>query len=195
MAVSTAELFHEATKYTPEALRLRLGSLEFQDRPPPFKAYPGLERIALPKPTRDSLPGEAGGATPNLDELGRVLFLGNGVTAVARVPGEEEPELLRLRAAPSAGGMYPIELYLAIGPGSDLDPGLYAYDSSGPALTVLQTGDPMPALARLTAVEPSLARTTSRRRCRRARSSRTWRTPPRRWPASRPHQSARGLGT
>jgi len=60
-----------------------------------------------------------------LEELSFLLWATQGVTA--ELPGDESHEPTRLRAAPSAGGRYPLETYIAIRAGEGLDQGLYRY--------------------------------------------------------------------
>jgi len=60
-----------------------------------------------------------------LEELSFLLWATQGVTA--ELPGDESHEPTRLRAAPSAGGRYPLETYIAIRSVEGLDPGLYRY--------------------------------------------------------------------
>ena len=64
-------------------------------------------------------------APMTLEELSFLLWATQGVTA--EVPGDETHEPTRLRAAPSAGGRYPLETYIAIRAVEGLDPGLYRY--------------------------------------------------------------------
>lgn len=95
----------------------------------------GKTLIPLPPPlaqVRTGLPGALGwlarpseprcGACP-LAELATVLFAANGVTEVRRFGGET----VYLRAAPSAGALYPVEAYLVSTGQGDLAPGVYAY--------------------------------------------------------------------
>ena len=60
-----------------------------------------------------------------LEELSFLLWATQGVTG--EITGDEAHETTRLRAAPSAGGRYPLETYIAVRAVDGLAPGLYRY--------------------------------------------------------------------
>ncbi len=64
-------------------------------------------------------------------ELAQLLWAAQGVTGVGG-----------LRSAPSAGALYPLNVYVAIGDVSGLRSGLYRYRPDAHALTTLAEGDP-----------------------------------------------------
>lgn len=68
-----------------------------------------------------------------LAELSRLLFYTGGINA--------ERFGVRLRAAPSAGALYPIETYLAVHRVSDLRSGVYHYGVADHTLALLREGD------------------------------------------------------
>ena len=76
----------------------------------------------------------------NLREIGQLLWAAGGKT-VDGLTGAT-------RAYPSAGGIYPISIYLAAGNVTGLTPGLYGYDWKGHSLTLLKSGDFRPELTR-----------------------------------------------
>jgi SagB-type dehydrogenase family enzyme len=99
-----------------------------------YKRYPAdLPRVPLPKdlpdttaPTVSVLAGTARVSPRDLDiaQLGRLLFLSYGVVRTSeRAYG---PHLFR--AAGSAGGRFPLELYAVIPAGSSLPAGVHFYD-------------------------------------------------------------------
>ncbi len=65
-----------------------------------------------------------------LAEIGQLLWAAQGVTA----PGG-------LRTAPSAGALYPLELYIVAGNVNALAPGIYRYRPQTHTLTLMLTGD------------------------------------------------------
>jgi hypothetical protein len=111
------------------------------------KRYPGqdLPRIALPRnlPTTTApavavLAGTAGVPPTAMDlaQLGRILHLSAGVVRTT-----ERPYATWLfRAAGSAGGRFPLEVYLAVPERGDLPAGVHWYDPVEHAL--LQVGPP-----------------------------------------------------
>lgn len=71
-----------------------------------------------------------------LQEVSQLLWAAQGVTNAA---GH--------RTAPSAGGLYPLELYVIVGSVDDLDPGLYHYLPDQHELVLVTGGDIRPELA------------------------------------------------
>lgn len=74
----------------------------------------------------------------SLEELARLLFFGVGVTGSAEYK----------RAAPTAGGLTPIELYPVVNNVAGLDRGLYHYDPLGHHLHLLKRADLRQEIAR-----------------------------------------------
>jgi SagB-type dehydrogenase family enzyme len=124
--------------------RLGGGWLDWENQPAPFKTYPGAERVALPEPA----PAEAdlweaiarrrsvrdfANEPLSLQELATLLWAGAGVTAVQMG--------YALRAAPSAGALYPVETYVVAHWVEGLDPGAYHYAVLERALERLRAGD------------------------------------------------------
>lgn len=73
----------------------------------------------------------------NLSEMGQLLWAAQGIT---------HPQ--GLRTAPSAGALYPLELYVVVGDVEGLTPGIYHYDPSEHQLTLTASGDQRKRLAR-----------------------------------------------
>ncbi len=73
----------------------------------------------------------------SLEEAGQLLWAAYGVTKP--MPGDQ----LRggLKTAPSAGGLYPLELYLVAGNVTGLEPGVYRYRPENHTLLLLSRGD------------------------------------------------------
>ncbi|HET9986632.1 MAG TPA: SagB/ThcOx family dehydrogenase [Longimicrobiales bacterium] len=72
-----------------------------------------------------------------LDDVAQILWAGQGVT---HADGH--------RTAPSAGGLYPLELYVLAGGVAGLDTGVYQYDPEAHALAAVAIGDAREAVAR-----------------------------------------------
>jgi SagB-type dehydrogenase family enzyme len=162
LPLSTAEIFHEATKYTPLGIQLRSSSPKLDDQPSLYKPYPGLKRLPLGKDSKQNVQLQSRDAQSlTATEIGQLLFLTNGVTGILQYPDSEphkEPEQVRLRAAPSAGGLYPTELYLALGEGHEVDPGLYNYNVCKHELVQLQTQNLIPSLAQTSKCQDFLSK-------------------------------------
>jgi SagB-type dehydrogenase family enzyme len=149
--------FHDTTKHTIESVRASGHFLDFANMPIPLKYYPDLEPIPLPVdlPERDApavevLSGRVDAAPGSwgLPELARVLFFSAGVTRRARLVGGRP---IFLRAAASAGGLYPIEVYVVCGELPDLPAGVYHFNPVEFALRRLRDGDHRRFLARAAA--------------------------------------------
>lgn len=113
------------------------------DRPARYKTYADAERVALPDPrghrglsleetleTRRSVRDYAAESL-SLEELSRLLHAAQGIT---------EPRW-SFRAAPSAGALYPIELYAVVHDVAGLEGGLYHYAVQTHELEALRQGD------------------------------------------------------
>ena len=66
----------------------------------------------------------------------------------------------RLRSAPSAGALYPVETYLVVNRVSGVEPGLYHYDAVGEVLEFLKEGN-LGARAASAALDQSMAENAS----------------------------------
>lgn len=113
---SITQHYHQRTKYDPATIAGRGRSLDFSQQPVPFKTYKVGTEIDL-KPHLEST------ANLGLHRLSHLLYHSYGITA--KVPYPDNP--LYLRASPSAGGLYPAELYVIIREGAELPAGLYNY--------------------------------------------------------------------
>ena len=123
-------------------------TLDWDEHPSRFRTYPGSARIDLPGKDfaldlslgnalagRHSIREFAAGPLP-LESLGRLLFASSGIRGVTQY-GENG---FHDRPAPSAGALYPLELYVAAQDVTDLDDGLYHYDPLAHQLERRRTG-------------------------------------------------------
>ena len=124
--VSIAQHYHSRTKYDPSTLATKARSINLARQPVPFKDYQIGHEVDL-KPYLEKRP-EAG-VDPDVTQwmrLSRLLINTYGLTA--KFP-TATGQTFYLRAAPSAGGLYPAEVYL-ISRGNHLLPaGLYNYQA------------------------------------------------------------------
>ncbi len=160
---SEAETFHESTKLT----RISVADLSrrtraIQEDPHlqrmmwhAWKSYEGAERIPLPRPSlgdatleqtilsRRSQTGRFAGGPISFEQLAGILRFTYGPTL--DVPSRKFPgESLRLRAAPSGGGLYPLEIYPLVFGVDGLAPGVYHYSVSDHSLELLRAGSCLP---------------------------------------------------
>lgn len=147
-----AGLLHRLTAYAPgrewdvpaddPRVRHDLVPNDPGSRPPDMKAYPpGLPVRLLPRdlpdpgvPATTVLAGRtsAAGEPPALDaaQLGRILFLGAGVVRTM----ERDGRTLHFRAAGSAGGRFPLEVYASTRGVDGVPDGVHWYDPAEHAL-------------------------------------------------------------
>ncbi len=80
-----------------------------------------------------------------LQEVAQLLWAAYGLTQ----PRKNAPDYLRggLRAAPSAGGRYPLEVYLAVKNVEGLEPGVYRYQSEKHGLVTVTLEDRWDAIS------------------------------------------------
>jgi SagB-type dehydrogenase family enzyme len=140
---SIGERFHEETSLTWRDIVLDLFRLK-PDKPAAYKTYPGATVKKLPKPDHRGMPlEEALGARRSvrnysgkpmpLSILSQLLFAAQGVTG--KIYGHT------LRTAPSAGALYPFEIYVVVNHVTDLPKGIYHYAIEAHALERVREGD------------------------------------------------------
>jgi len=162
--VAQAWAYHDGTKHSVASVRGSRHFLDWDIMPRPFKVYPELEPIALPRDfttsTRPALaalaePGAAAGDGPRLDRaaLARLLYFSAGVLRRKTYPGGE----IYYRAAACTGALYHIDLYIVCGPLADLEAGVYHFGPHDFALRRLRAGDHRGAVVEATAHEPAVA--------------------------------------
>ncbi|MFQ5857000.1 MAG: SagB/ThcOx family dehydrogenase [Anaerolineae bacterium] len=144
-------IYHEWSK--PRLLSL-LGTVANWGRQPAlYKEYAWAEHIPLPAPdpfdaaqdrdfrglyTEEAIQRrrsvrDYSGQPMTLEELSRLLFYTGGINA--------QRWGHKLRAAPSAGALYPMEIYPVVHRVEGLEPGLYHYAVREHALELVQAGD------------------------------------------------------
>ena len=164
----TARLYHRLTSYSPERdftdplddPRIVHGFVQndYATVPPFCKTYPdGLPRVELPREWEHgaaatvAVAGRKPARPLGLETLARLLFLSSGVVRTSHRRGRD----WLFRAAGSAGGRFPLELYISARGVEGLDDGVHWYDpvnhallrigpaaSGGEATTLVITGVP-----------------------------------------------------
>jgi SagB-type dehydrogenase family enzyme len=122
LRASIAQHYHERTKYDPQTIRTKGRTIDWQQQPVPFKEY----KIGVTFDLRPYLNDQSSDPTPSMikwQRLSRLLYCSYGLTVM--VPTEAGPHYLR--AAPSAGALYPAEIYLISRGTPELPAGLYNY--------------------------------------------------------------------
>ncbi|MBC7970150.1 MAG: SagB/ThcOx family dehydrogenase [Verrucomicrobia bacterium] len=126
LTASIAQHYHERTKYKPETINAKSQPLDWSQQPLPFKEYKIGASIDL-KPYLNDDPNALDADPKGIwwQRLSRLLLCSYGLTGKVNTPGAPH----YLRSAPSAGGLYPAELYL-LSRGTPLLPaGLYNYQA------------------------------------------------------------------
>lgn len=166
---SLAELYHENTKLQPHLREVEGdptgAGLEFPEPRSIRFVPPGREgSLRLPDITAEGAVSlDAAiltrrsrraftGAPATLDQLAKILHLTYGVT------GATEPTGSPGRAAPSAGGRYPLELFVVVRAVDGLAPGVYHYVPEAHELEPVRSGDATPALSFALFDQPFLAK-------------------------------------
>ncbi len=166
---SLAEHYHERTKYAPETLAQQSHSLDWSKQPVPFKEYkigavidlkPYLKSnspdASREKPTQTPSQEPDPHAAALLARLSRLLLCSYGLTQAVQTLGGET---FYLRAAPSAGGLYPAEVYLISAGQPGLPAGLYSYQVQNHTLVRFWDADGWPQLQQICLWHPSLENT------------------------------------
>ncbi len=157
--------YHEATKHSYASVRSNPHTLDWPNKPLPYKIYSTLEVSRLPDeapPTRipaltalaatKVAPGVD--ALPNLEQLAQILFLSAGITKAKKYPGGE----IFFRAAACTGALYEIESYIVCSDLPNLPAGLYHFGVAEFGLRQLRAGDYRRTLAQFAGNEASILR-------------------------------------
>ncbi len=154
--VSIAQHYHQRTKYDPETLAaLGRGGLNWDQQPVPYKDYKLGHSVDL-KPYLEKAPLNADEDWRWWQRLSRLLIDSYGLTAkVMNFAGDP----MYLRSVPSAGGLYPAEVYLVSRGTSLLGAGLYNYQVRTHSLWRFWDDHPWPALQAACFWHPALETT------------------------------------
>src|SRR2546421_4468569 len=156
--------YHDGTKHSYWSLRNNPHFLDWANRPQPFKIYPKIEPLPLPRDVPQtgvaaltaisvSVPSSGADSVPDLHDLARILYFSAGITKRRAHPGGE----IGFRAAACTGALYEIELYVVCGDLRGLDAGVYIFNPHDVALRRIRAGDYRGALAYAAAGEDTVA--------------------------------------
>lgn len=158
---SFLERYHELTKYDPRTID-RLGQANWAEQPRAWKAITGTEHVDI-RPHLAFLSefvagdGSTGTYPPpaetlDLPSLARISWFAAGVSAMGGSP--QDPHLYRTN--PSAGGLYPVELYWIALDVDGLESGIWQFHAPGFAFVPVWKGRFRPeALAALLGSAPA----------------------------------------
>ena len=153
------QLYHESSKTTSGDALQELLTPEVHA--PLYKTYPGAPGIDLPFPSRDHGLSVSNAIAQRrsirnysdrgllLPELSQLVYAAAGLTR--RTDRESS-----LRAAPSAGALYPIELYLGAWNIVDVPPGIYHYAPWEHRIELIRAGNLRDELFRAGLAQPAL---------------------------------------
>jgi SagB-type dehydrogenase family enzyme len=156
--------YHDGTKHSFWSIRNNPHFLDWANRPQPFKIYPAIEPLPLPRDVphtgvaalsaiSEPAPSSRADSVPDLRDLSRILYFSAGITKERSYPGRE----IYFRAAACTGALYEIELYVVTGDLAGLDAGVYHFNPADVSLRLLRKGDFRRNLAQATAMEPAVA--------------------------------------
>ena len=163
--IQAAWKYHDGTKHSYWSIRNNPHFLDWANRPQPFKIYPGIEPLLLPRDVQqtgvaalsaisDSVRDSAADTVPNLHDLARILYFSAGITKQREYSGGE----IYFRAAACTGALYEIEMYVVAGDVPGLQAGVYHFNPADVSLRILRKGDFRGNLAQAAAMEPAVAR-------------------------------------
>src|SRR5271169_831963 len=156
--------YHDGTKHSYWSIRSNPHFLDWANRPQPFKIYPKIKPLPLPRDVpqtgvaalaaiSEPAPSSGADSVPDLQDLARILYFSAGITKERAHPGGE----IYFRAAACTGALYEIDLYVVTGDLAGLDAGVYHFNPADVSLRLLRKGDFRRNLAQATAMEPAVA--------------------------------------
>src|SRR5213083_1894860 len=162
--IQVAWKYHDGTKHSYWSIRNHAHFLDWANRPLPFKIYPKIEPLPLPRDVPQTgvdvlsaiseiLPSSRADSVPGVEDLARLLYFSAGITKQRAYPGGE----IYFRAAACTGALYEIELYVVTGDLPGLDAGVYHFNPADVSLRLLRRGNFRGNLAQATVMEPAVA--------------------------------------
>src|SRR6478672_11865415 len=162
--IQAAWKYHDGSKHSYWSIRNHPHSLDWANRPLPFKIYPKIEPLPLPREVSQTgvallsaisepVPSSRADSVPGVQDLARLLYFSAGITKHRAHPGGE----IYFRAAACTGALYEIELYVVSGDLPGLDAGVYHFNPADVSLRLLRKNDFRGNLAQATAMEPAVS--------------------------------------
>ena len=162
--IQAAWKYHDSTKHSYWSIRNNPHFLDWANRPRPFRIYPNIEPLPLPRDVpqtgvaalssiSEPLPLSRADSVPDVQDLARILYFSAGITKQRKSQGGE----IYFRAAACTGALYEIELYVVTSGLQGLDAGVYHFNPADVSLRLLRKGDSRGNLAQATAMEPAVA--------------------------------------
>src|SRR5437867_278034 len=170
-----ARRYHDLTVHTPDSVRAGGHTLDWDNKPFPFKVYTDIPGLPLPRevdvlatPTLAAVAGEGPPppTTLTLGALASLLYYAAGVTRQKSYPGGGQ---VLFRAAASTGALYQTEVYVVAGDVQDLLPGVYHFCPGDFTLRRLRDADARAVLAEAAADHARAVAAVARRGGRAAR--------------------------
>jgi SagB-type dehydrogenase family enzyme len=166
--MQTTWKYHDGTKHSYWSIRNNPHFLDWANRPQPFKIYPKIEPLPLPRDVphtgvaalsaiSEPAPSLRADSVPDLQDLARILYFSAGITKQREHPGGQ----IYFRAAACTGALYEIELYVVTGDLASLDAGVYHFNPADVSFRLLRKGDFRGNLSEATAMEPAMAHATA----------------------------------
>ena len=161
--IQAAWKYHDGTKHSYWSIRNHPHFLDWANRPLPFKIYPKIEPLPLPRDVpqtgvavlsavSEPVHSSRADSVPVVQDLARLLYFSAGITKQRAYPGGE----IYFRAAACTGALYEIELYVVSSGLPGLDAGVYHFNPADVSLRLLRKGDFRGNLAQATAMEPAM---------------------------------------
>ncbi len=143
-----AQIYHQRTKYAAADMSEAQSPIDWAAQPSPYKSYHSENKIDLSPylPLRNNPftqeeiepPPVEDGLSVGIGEISRLLYFTNGVTGILQYPSGQSQSL---RAAPTAGGLYPTEIYVATRALPSLHDGIYNFQVNKHSLVPVWEGN------------------------------------------------------
>ncbi|MFH5802035.1 SagB family peptide dehydrogenase [Haladaptatus sp. CMAA 1911] len=154
-----AREYHERTNHSLESIQGDTFSLNYANKPRPYKVYKRLPQRSLPEPTRSpnepalstiatsaDTPRDSAQSSLDAQAVHTLCHYATGITKELQRQGQR----MRFRAASCTGKLYHVDLYAVTGDIDGLAPGVYHFDPHTESFDVLREGDFRGVLARTT---------------------------------------------